>query len=192
LFLKDFFMTSSMPSSKIFYDFLFGCYKRLNQRGEKKSCKKLLFYDQFLQLPFGHRPQRAWSPLISSHMDVHSVRPSVRPSDRPSVRPSVCPSFRPSIRPYIRPYIRMLPPPPIFQGGRLPAVFYPFGHPMPYAYEKKRAPPGLWLGERILYNMGVRHGVAMDWLSNARACHALSFYALQVATSETALQPFQE
>jgi hypothetical protein len=28
-------------------------------------------------------------------------------------------------------------------------------------------------------------------LSNARACHALPFYALQVATPETALQPFQ-
>jgi hypothetical protein len=29
------------------------------------------------RVEMGHRPQRGQSPLISSHMDVHSVRPSV-------------------------------------------------------------------------------------------------------------------
>ena len=42
---------SPMPSSKIFYDFPFWSYRRLNQRS-KKSCKKFLFQYQFLQLFF--------------------------------------------------------------------------------------------------------------------------------------------
>jgi hypothetical protein len=44
----------------------------------------------FLLSVFGHRLRRGQSLLISSHMDVHSVRSYVRPS----VRPSVCPSVR--------------------------------------------------------------------------------------------------
>jgi hypothetical protein len=38
-FLKKFYMTNPMPSSKIFYNFLFSSYKRFNQRGNKKSFK---------------------------------------------------------------------------------------------------------------------------------------------------------
>jgi hypothetical protein len=51
-FLKDFFMTSPMPSSKIFYDIPFWSYKRLNQRGEKESSKNWSWNNNFLQLFF--------------------------------------------------------------------------------------------------------------------------------------------
>jgi hypothetical protein len=49
--LKDFFMTNPMPSSKIFYDFLFRSYKRLNQRFNKKL-QKLLFFRPVFANPF--------------------------------------------------------------------------------------------------------------------------------------------
>jgi hypothetical protein len=48
---------------------------------------------------FGHRPQRGQSPLISSRIDVHSVRPSIRTS----VCTSVCPYVRTSVRMYAPP-----------------------------------------------------------------------------------------
>jgi hypothetical protein len=45
------------------------------------------------RIEMGHRPRRWRSSLISSHMDVHSVRPSVRPYVRPSVRTYLPPRF---------------------------------------------------------------------------------------------------
>ena len=44
-------MTNPMPSSKIFYDFPFKSYKRLNQRG-KKSCQTFTQIHEFVSRRF--------------------------------------------------------------------------------------------------------------------------------------------
>ena len=63
------------------------------------------------------------------------------------------------------------------QGQRLPAVFCPFGHPMLYVYDKGHLQVFDWVKE---YFKTCAYGKVWLWtlLSNARACHALPFYAL--------------
>jgi len=63
------------------------------------------------------------------------------------------------------------------QGQRLPAVFCPFGHPMLYVYDKGHLQVFDWVKE---YFKTCAYGKVWLWtlLRNARACHALPFYAL--------------
>jgi hypothetical protein len=61
---------------------------------------------------------------------------------------------------------------------------------MLYTYDKDHLQVFDWVKE---YSKKWVYGKVWLWtlLSDARACHALPLYALQVATPEIALQPFQ-
>jgi hypothetical protein len=45
VFLKKNYMPNPIPTTEIFYDFLFKSYKRLNQGGPKRKLKKTLKTD---------------------------------------------------------------------------------------------------------------------------------------------------